>query len=407
MNVSIAGPLVLELGDPPPAPGAAALPVWPSALALAAAITELRGRPALVGYADCWALRRRLAAAALGHALVVQGGDCAEMFAEVSDRTTDRKRTQLTDLGRRLSEAVGLPSVLVGRMAGQFAKPRSCAFEPGPGGVEIPVYRGDAVNTVVPTGAGRAADPRRMLTAYECSAAVLRRLERRAGEPVWTSHEAILTEYEGPLVRRDARTGARFASSGHLLWGGERTRSASGPQISLLAGVDNPVAVKLGPSATPAEVVELIEVLDPHRQPGRLTLIPRLGAARVHDRLPALVAAAAGIGAHPVWLCDPMHGNTVKLADGRKTRAVSDVVAEVRGFVAAVRAGGQRPAGLHLECTPDDVTECVPRREDIGVQPLTRYESGCDPRLNPEQTEQVLDAFADALAAATRLETVS
>jgi len=407
MNASTTAALVLELGDPPPAPQAAALPVWPSAPALAAAVTELRSRPALVEYADCWALRRRLAAAALGHALVVQGGDCAEMFAEVSDRTTDRKRGQLSDLGRRLFDTVGLPSVLVGRMAGQFAKPRSCAYEPGPGGVEIPVYRGDAVNTVVPTRAGRAADPRRLVTAYECSAAVLRRLEQRAGDPVWTSHEAMLIEYEEPLVRHDADTGARFASSGHLLWVGERTRSASGPQVALLAGVDNPVAVKLGPSATPAEVIELVEVLDPHRQPGRLTLIPRLGAGRVHDRLPALVAAAAAVGAHPVWLCDPMHGNTVKLPDGRKTRAVTDVVAEVRGFVAAVRAGGQRPAGLHLECTPDDVTECVPAREDIEALSLPRYESGCDPRLSPEQTVQVLDAFAEALVASTRLETVS
>jgi len=406
MNASTAVSLVLELGDPSPAPETAALPVWPSAPALAVAVDELRGRPALVDYADCWALRRRLAAAALGHALVVQGGDCAEMFAEVSDRTTDRKRTQLTDLGRRLSEATGLPSVLVGRMAGQFAKPRSCAYEPGPDGVEIPVYRGDAVNTMVPTLAGRAAEPRRLLTAYECSGAVLRRLSQGAGEPVWTSHESMLTEYEEPLVRRDAGTQARFASSGHLLWVGERTRSATGPQVSLLAGVDNPVAVKLGPSATPAEVAELVEVLDPHRQPGRLALIPRLGAARVHDRLPALVAAAASAGAHPVWLCDPMHGNTVKLADGRKTRAVTDVVTEVREFVAAIRSGGQRPAGLHLECTPDDVTECVPAREDIGM-PLPRYESGCDPRLGPEQTEQVLDAFADALAASSRLETVS
>jgi 3-deoxy-7-phosphoheptulonate synthase len=285
-------------------------------------------------------------------------------------------------------------------MAGQFAKPRSCAYEPGPDGVDIPVYRGDAINTMVPTRAGRVADPQRMLTAYECSAAVLRRLSQGAGEPVWTSHEAMLTEYEEPLVRRDVGTGGRFASSGHLLWAGERTRSATGPQVSLLAGVDNPVAVKLGPSATPATVVELIEVLDPHRQPGRLTLIPRLGAARVYERLPALVAAAEAADAHPVWLCDPMHGNTVKLADGQKTRAVDDIVAEIEGFVDAVRAGGQYPAGLHLECTPDDVTECVPRRVDIGAVPLPRYTSGCDPRLNPAQTEQVLDAFAAADAAA-------
>ncbi|BAK33890.1 phospho-2-dehydro-3-deoxyheptonate aldolase [Microlunatus phosphovorus NM-1] len=407
MNAPQATPILLELGDPPPASEAAVSPLWPSGPELTAAVTELRGRLALVEYADCWALRRRLAAAALGHALVMQGGDCAELFAEVSDRTTDRKRAQLAGLGRRLSEATELPSVLIGRMAGQFAKPRSCGYEPGPDGGEIPVYRGDAVNTVLATHAGRAADPRRMLTAYDCSAAVLRRLSQWAGEPVWASHEALLIEYEGSLVRRDVGTGSPYASSGHLLWAGERTRSASGPQISLLAGVDNPVAVKLGPSTTPAEVIELIEVLDPQRQPGRLTFISRMGAGRVLDRLPALVATAAAVGAHPVWLCDPMHGNTVKLADGRKIRAVSDIVAEVHGFVEAVRASGQRPAGLHLECTPDDVTECVPRREDIGVAALPRYVSGCDPRLTQEQAEQVLDAFVDALTVTTRLETVS
>ena len=208
------------------------------------------GQP-LVGYADCRALRRRLAAAALGHALVVQAGDCAELFAEVSDRTSDRKRAQLSDLVAGSPNAVGLPSVRSGRIAGQFAKPRSCASSPDRA-ASIPVYRGDAVNTVAPTAAGRAADPRRLADRVR----VLRRrpaaLDAACRGPVWTSHEAMLIEYEEPLVRHDPDTGARYASSAHLLWVGERTRSAAGPQIALLAGVANPVAVKLGPSATPA-----------------------------------------------------------------------------------------------------------------------------------------------------------
>jgi 3-deoxy-7-phosphoheptulonate synthase len=387
-----------------PAPGVApdALVVWPSAGAARAVAGALAGRPPLVDLASCQALHDRLADAALGRALVVQAGDCAERFHEVSPRSTRRKRGQLTALGRLTTEHTGLPAVLVGRMAGQFAKPRSCPTEPGPDGTPIAVYRGDAVNDAAPDPLARVADPRRMLAAYAHSAAVLDHLagHPRSAARVWVSHEALLPEYEQPLVRLDPATGTRYASSGHLLWAGARTRSPRGQQVRMLAGVANPIGVKLGPETTAAELTELIETLDPRRLPGRLVLIPRLGHARVHDVLPRLAAAAAGTGARPVWLCDPAHGNTIKLADGRKVRVVTQLVAEVRGFVAALAAAGQRPGGLHLEATPDRVTECVAGEADLagGNPVLPRYTSACDPRLSPVQARQVTLAFLAALA---------
>jgi len=387
----------LPIGAPPPRPYDEALPVWPSTEAVEAVSQELRHRPPLVAYTDCWALRRRLASVALGHRLVVQGGDCAEMYDDESARSTLSKRAQLDELGRGLQQLTGLPAVLIGRMAGQFAKPRSCAYEPGPGAARIPVYRGDAVNSADPVASRRVPDPRRMLTAYDHSARVIGHLALGSGPQVWTSHEAILSAYEEPLVRTDGDTGGRYGSSGHLLWVGERTRSPSSPQVSLLRGVDNAVGVKLGPDATPAELGQLIDQLDPLRQPGRLVLIPRMGADRVTDRLPALVRAATAAGIRPVWICDPMHGNTVKLPDGRKTRALEDVVAEVRGFVSVLSSLGHRPGGLHLEVTPDDVTECVETRAQLADPWLPRYRSGCDPRLSPVQARQVAAAFASAL----------
>ncbi|NRQ37767.1 3-deoxy-7-phosphoheptulonate synthase [Nonomuraea sp. NN258] len=373
---------------------------WPSASAVRAVTRELGDRAPLVDLASCLALRARLADAALGRALVLQAGDCAERFHEVSPRSTRRKRGQLAALGRMLTDQAGLPAVLIGRMAGQFAKPRSHATEPAPDGTPIPVYRGDAVNDAATEPRARVADPRRMLTAYARSADVLGHLETQPGPAarIWVSHEALLPEYEEPLARLDPATGTRYASSGHLLWAGERTRSARGAQVRLLAGVANPIGVKLGPGISDAEVTELIETLDPGRRPGRLVLIPRLGHERVHEVLPRLVAAVARTGARPVWLCDPMHGNTVKLADGRKTRVVPHVIAEVRAFVAVLAAAGQHPAGLHLETTPELVTECVEGEPAGGVPELPRYATACDPRLSPRQAGQVVESFLAARA---------
>ncbi|MBM7774777.1 3-deoxy-7-phosphoheptulonate synthase [Actinokineospora baliensis] len=370
---------------------------WPSAAAVHAVTRELRDRPPLVDLASCTALRARLADAARGRALVLQAGDCAEMFHEVTPHATERKCAQLELLGQAMTGRTGLPAVLIGRMAGQFAKPRSYATEPGPDGVPIPVYRGDAVNSAAPDPLARVADPRRMLAAYTHSAAVLDHLSaRRAAVPVWASHEALLPEYEEPLVRQEH--GTRYAASGHLLWVGERTRSVRGPQVRLLADVANPVGVKLGPGTSAAAIIELVEALDPRREPERLVLITRLGRDRVREVLPGLAAAVAATGARPVWLCDPVHGNTIRLADGRKTRVVPHLVAEVRDFVAVLTAAGLHPAGLHLESSPDQVTECVDEVEDLsGAGPvLPWYASACDPRLNPGQAVRVTRAFLDA-----------
>jgi 3-deoxy-7-phosphoheptulonate synthase len=374
---------------------AAILPVWPSAEEADRVETELRGRPALVRYADCVALRGRLAQVAAGEAYLVQGGDCAELFAEVSARTTARKCAQLHALAGVVERSTGRPVVRVGRIAGQFAKPRSHSTETGPDGEPLPAYRGDAVNGLAATPAERVPDPWRMLAAYERSAEILGHLANRG---VYTSHEALLSQYEEALTRVDPATGTWYGSSAHLLWIGDRTRHPGGPHVDLLAGVANPVAVKLGPTATAPEVAALVERLDPDRVPGRLLLVPRLGSERVCDLLPPLVAAVADTGARPVWVCDPMHGNTVRTPGGVKTRTVVDVVREVTGFVTVLRAAGVHPGGVHLEVTPDDVAECV---EAPGEAPAPhRYRSACDPRLNPGQARRVVAAFAGAVRAA-------
>jgi 3-deoxy-7-phosphoheptulonate synthase len=253
------------------------------------------------------------------------------------------------------------------------------------------------VNDAETTIAARRPDPRRLLRAYDASAAVLAHLGHGLGTEIWTSHEALLPEYERPLVREGGPARVGYGSSGHLLWIGERTRALDSPQVRLLAALDNPIGVKLGPTTSASDLTALIDRLDPGRQPGRLVLIARLGAGLVEDRLPGLVQAATTAGARPVWLCDPMHGNTVKLPDGRKTRAVPDIEAEVRSFVAVLTANGRHAGGLHLETTPDDVTECVDQRRFLTAPRLPRYRTACDPRLNPRQAAAVTVAFGTAL----------
>jgi 3-deoxy-7-phosphoheptulonate synthase len=378
-----------------PAPDAA-LPLWPSAVQLGGALTELRRRAPLVRFDRCRALRQQLERVAAGDAFLVQAGDCAELFAEVSARTSMRKAAQLHELSRLVAETTGRHAVAVGRIAGQFAKPRSSAIEYR-AGKPLPVYRGDAVNSRTTTAAARRADAQRLLTAYDKAAETLGHL---ADLPLFTSHEALLLEYEEALVRVDGQTGARYASSADLLWVGERTRQISGPHVELLAAIANPIAVKLGPTATPRDVVALVNRLDPGRLPGRLVFVARLGASRVRSVLPGLVEAARSAGAQPIWICDPMHGNTVRIAGGRKTRTVDDVIDDVVGFVRALRAAGVHPAGIHLETTPDPVTECVETlSQSLTPRHLPRYWTGCDPRLNPEQARRVTAAFAAAVTA--------
>ncbi|TMR99140.1 3-deoxy-7-phosphoheptulonate synthase [Nonomuraea basaltis] len=382
------------------AASAVPLPDWSAGGDLAAVVAELGRRPALVSFEPTRALRERLAEVATAGGFVLHAGDCAEMFAEVSPGLVARKVAQLTELAAILADVrdpVG--TVVVGRIAGQFAKPRSYPTEAVADGSHVPIYMGDAVNGLAATPLARTPQAGRLLLAYDKSAEVLGHLAAaRTPHPVFTSHEALLHPYEEPLVRPAGIAGAVYASSAHLLWVGDRTRQADGPHVALAARVANPVAVKLGPSARPEDVAALVEALDPGREPGRLTFVARLGTGRVAESLPGLLAAARDSGARPLWLCDPMHGNTGR-HDGYKIRVVDHVIAEARSFVRVARYHGVRPAGLHLEITPDDVVECL----DHAERPLpsidpTRYRTGCDPRLNPEQARRVVTAFAEELA---------
>ncbi len=377
-----------------------ALPDWPDADHMREVLAELRERPPLVGFDRCRALSDDLARVAEGRGFVVHAGDCAELFADVSPLLSARKDAQLRDLSWILRHATRRPVVRLGRIAGQFAKPRSSALEDHDGR-PLPVYRGDAINDRATDPLARHADCGRLLTAYDKAAEVLRHLRaRRRPSTLYSSHDALLCEFEEALVRVDPHTELRYASSAHLLWAGDRTRDPDGPHVELLASVANPVAVKLGPRATDADVAELIEVLDPDRRPGRLVFIARLGSDAIERRLPTLVAAVRTSEARPVWLCDPMHQNTFYTAHSRKSRAIADIVGEVAAFVRILHQHGAHPGGLHLEATPERVTECVERREDAGSPTdLPRYHSGCDPRLNARQARRVVASFTTALAA--------
>ncbi|HLZ38803.1 MAG TPA: 3-deoxy-7-phosphoheptulonate synthase class II, partial [Mycobacteriales bacterium] len=425
-------------------------PPWPDPAALAQVTAELAALPPLVVPDECDRLRALLRDVARGQAFLLQGGDCAETFAAATAESVRDKVKVLLQMAVVLTYGAAVPVVKVGRIAGQYAKPRSRPTEIVDG-VEVPAYRGDAVNAAAP--ADRVPDPRRMIQAYHCATATLNlvrafatggyaglrqvhawttdfvrrspvgeryealaadidralafmracgvdldRLATAHGVELFASHEALLLEYESALTRWDGGRGAAYDLSAHLLWVGDRTRDPDGAHVDFLARVANPVAVKLGPSATPAQVTALVDRLDPHREPGRLTLITRMGAARVRDLVPPLVAAVQAAGATTVWACDPMHGNTVVAADGRKTRHFDDVVAEVRAFFAVHRELGSVPGGLHIELTGDDVTECLGGHEevaDLGV----RYETACDPRLNTSQSLELAFLVAEMLRA--------
>ncbi|QFZ24137.1 3-deoxy-7-phosphoheptulonate synthase [Saccharothrix syringae] len=363
---------------------AAQQPPWPDEGALREAVAWLSVAPPLVTAEETDRLTSLLGRAARGEAFVLQGGDCAERFDHVTPERVAGRLGTLARMAEVLEAAAGVPVVRVGRIAGQFAKPRSAPAETRDG-VSLPSYRGDIVNGAEFTGAARTPDPWRMVRAHRASAATLE-LVRASGVPVHTSHEALLLEYEGALTRR--RAGGWYDTSAHLLWIGERTRDPGGAHVEFAARIANPVAVKLGPAATAREVLELADRLNPWRVPGRLSFIARMGADRVREALPPLVRAVAASGVPVVWLCDPMHGNTETAPSGHKTRPVARVLAEVAGFFEVHRAAGTRPGGLHLEMTGDDVTECVGGAVSERDLPL-RYESACDPRLNREQSLEV------------------
>ncbi|MFF2661020.1 3-deoxy-7-phosphoheptulonate synthase [Kitasatospora sp. NPDC058032] len=372
-------------------------PDWPDPVELAAVRKELADRPALVAAAGVHRLRALLARVAQGRAHVLQAGDCAEDPQESTFGDVARKAALLDLLAGRLKLTTHRPVVRIGRIGGQYAKPRSRPTERCDG-IELPVYRGHLVNGPEPDRARRTPDPRRLTAGYEAARRVMDHLGRLApgepaavGPPPWTSHEALLLDYELPLLRRDER-GRPLLASTHFPWIGERTRDPDGAHVALLARVVNPVGCKVGPATAVEELLRLCALLDPGREPGRLTLIARLGADRVAEVLPGLVRAVRTAGHPVVWLSDPMHGNTVTGPDGLKTRLVPALVREVEAFQQAVRSEGGVDGGLHLETTPDDVTECAD--DGAGLARVgDKYTSLCDPRLNPGQALAVVSAW--------------
>ncbi|GAB1688955.1 3-deoxy-7-phosphoheptulonate synthase [Krasilnikovia sp. M28-CT-15] len=372
-------------------------PDWKDSPHLRRVKEDLALRPALVAAADVRRLRSLLAQASTGEIQVVQAGDCAENPAECTPDHVLRKAGLLDLLAGALKIITQAPVLRVGRMAGQFAKPRSRPTEMVHGR-ELPVYRGHMVNRPEPDPDSRRPDPRHLLTGYAAASEAMTHLGwlnpvRRSDicPQVWTSHEALLLDYEVPMLRRD-EDGRSFLGSTHWPWIGDRTRQVDGAHVAMMAEVMNPVACKVGPSMTADELVALCDRLDPWREPGRLTLIARMGVDRVGTHLPPLVRAVRAAGHPVIWLSDPMHGNTVSASGGHKTRYLQSVIREVREFQVAVRSSGGVAGGLHLETTPDDVLECVADESAIGLVG-DRYTTLCDPRLNPEQALAVASAW--------------
>jgi 3-deoxy-7-phosphoheptulonate synthase len=413
-------------------------PEYPDPAAVERVVAELRALPPLVFAGECDRLKARLAQVARGEAFLLQGGDCAEAFDQCSADGLRAKLKTLLQMAAILTYAGSVPVVKIGRFAGQYAKPRSSNVEKREG-VELPSYRGDAVNGFEFTAEARVPDPQRLLKMYNLSAATLnlvrafttggyadlrqvhawnqdfvanspagRRYEALAKEidramefmracgvdtdqfhtvEMWSSHEALLLEYERAMTRIDSRTGLPYDVSAHYVWIGERTRNLDGAHVELLSKIRNPIGVKVGPNATADDVLALIDALDPDREPGRLSLIIRMGAGKIRDNLPRLVEKVVASGAVVPWICDPMHGNTYEAESGFKTRRFDDVLDEVRGFFEVHRALGTHPGGIHMELTGDDVTECVGGGFELAEVDLhQRYETLCDPRLNRTQS---------------------
>lgn len=376
-------------------PPAAQQPVWSNPWLAEEVRQQLTARPGLVGSHEVAGLRSLLAEVAAGHMRILQAGDCAEDPADCTAAGVRARVGLLDSLSEAMRSAADRPVLRIGRIAGQLAKPRSQPVELV-GGREIPVYRGHLVNGPAATPADRTADLRRLPAGYELSSAVMRHLracgrDARSGaaDAVWTSHEALVLDYELPLLRR-TESGELLLTSTHLPWIGERTRQADGAHVRLLSSVVNPVACKVGPAMTTDELLALCTALDPDRTPGRLVLISRLGADRAHRTLPPLVRAVRDAGHPVVWLCDPMHGNTFRDTLGHKTRAVTDIVRELESFQDAVLAERGTPGGVHLEATPHAVDECV--LDHAGASGPVRT-SFCDPRLNPGQAREVVSTW--------------
>ncbi|WP_084958559.1 class II 3-deoxy-7-phosphoheptulonate synthase [Thermoactinospora rubra] len=417
---------------------AAQQPDWPDRAALDRVVSELSSLPPLVFAGECDQLKAELAAVGRGEAFVLQGGDCAETFAGATADNVRNKLKTLLQMAIVLTYAGRVPVVKIGRLAGQFAKPRSKPTETRDG-VTLPAYRGDMVNGFEFTAEARTPDPQRLLRAYHSSAVTLnlaraftkggyadlrqvhawnqdfvaespagRRYEQLAREidqalafmracgadpeefhtvEFYSSHEALILDYDRALTRIDSRTGLPYDVSAHMVWIGERTRQLDGAHVEFFSRIRNPIGVKLGPTTTPEEALALIDRLNPHNEPGRLTFITRMGATKIRDVLPTLVEKVSSSGAQVAWICDPMHGNTFEAPSGYKTRRLDDVLDEVSGFFEVHRSLGTHPGGVHIEFTGDDVTECIGGAEEILEDHLAlRYETACDPRLNRSQS---------------------
>lgn len=423
-------------------------PTWPDAEHLSRVCQQLGSRSPLVVPADIAALRNSLASVSRGEAFLLQGGDCAESFADASaDRIRNKVRTIL-QMAVVLTHSASMPVVKMGRMAGQYAKPRSADLETRDG-VTLPSYRGDAVNSYEFTEEARVPDPERLLRMYDISAGTLTMIKalsqggfadlRRVHEwnqgfmanPAYSryemiaaeidrairfmqaigadfeavtsvdffvGHEALLLDYERALTRLDTSTGETYGTSGHFLWIGERTRQIDGAHVEFLSHVANPLGVKIGPTTTPDDALRLIDKLNPEGIPGRLTLITRMGAGKIRGALPAVARAVTAAGAPVTWVTDPMHGNTITSATGYKTRRLEDVMDEVAGFFEVHREIGSVPGGLHVELTGDDVTEVMGGSELIDDERLAeRYETLVDPRLNHQQSLEMAFQVAELI----------
>jgi 3-deoxy-7-phosphoheptulonate synthase len=416
-------------------------PSWPDEGALENALKQIASFPPLVFAGEARSLQASLAKVAAGNAFLLQAGDCAESFEEFSAVNIREKLRVILQMAVVLTYSLGVPVIKIGRMAGQFAKPRSSPFEKI-GELELPSFRGHIVNGAAPTAAARVPDPDRLVQAYHQSASTLnlvraftkggfadlnrvhawtqefvasspegQKYEQLAAEidralrfmracgidtestshlhevDVYTSHEALLLGYEEALTRQDSLTGGWYDCSAHMLWIGERTRELDGAHVEFLRGVGNPIGCKIGASSSPEMVLELCEALNPAQVPGRLTLISRMGANQVEDKLRPILRAVRAAGHPVVWACDPMHANTYTSDSGRKTRDFDHILAEIAGFVRAHSAEDTWPGGIHVELTGDDVTECIGGADKILDSQLDdRYQTVCDPRLNGRQS---------------------
>jgi 3-deoxy-7-phosphoheptulonate synthase len=381
-------------------------PDWREHAAYGDTCQRLAAAPPLVSADEIRRLHWSLSNLVADGNLVLQLGDCAESFYECTTSHIAEKMDVIESLGDRLSVLTGRDVICVGRMAGQFAKPRSQAMERH-GNICIPSFRGHMINSEIATPLARKANPRRMFWAYDASDKVQRAMRARrqggshlpAVEGPWSSHEALVIDYETRMIRRDFGTGGTYLTSTHLPWVGERTRSPGSAHVALLASVANPVACKVGPTATPDEVLAVCEALDPRREPGRLVLIPRMGRDRIREVLPPIVRQVVNAGHPAIWLSDPMHGNTVVARSvGLKTRYLADIITEALRFRDIIEKNRLHAAGLHLEVSARDVSECIGGAVECEDDLQRHYSSLCDPRLNTDQAAELIEAWVKGVA---------